>query len=154
MELNALTGTHTLRRVHILQDAGSSLNPAIDIGQVEGAFVQGLGLYTMEELLWAADGHLRTRNVSTYKVPSAGDIPAHFRVELLAREGAGERNPLGIFGQRSCGEIGVPMAFVVHCALRSAVAAFRRDEMEDSRWFEMNAPATVEVLRELCEITP
>lgn len=64
-------------------DVGSSLNPAIDIGQVEGAFVQGLGLFTMEELHYSPEGSLHTLGPSTYKIPAFGSIPIEFRVSLL-----------------------------------------------------------------------
>ena len=80
--IDTLTGEHKLLRVDILHDVGKSLNPAIDIGQIEGGFVQGLGWLTTEELVWASDGKLLTRGASTYKIPTAADIPEHFNIKL------------------------------------------------------------------------
>ena len=83
VEVDTLTGEYRLRRVDILHDAGQSLNPAIDLGQVEGGFVQGMGWLTTEELWWDDKGHLRTHAPSTYKIPACGDIPAAFNVSLF-----------------------------------------------------------------------
>ena len=71
VEIDTLTGEHRVRRVDILHDCGASLNPAIDRGQIEGGFVQGMGWLTTEELVWDAKGRLRTHAPSTYKIPTA-----------------------------------------------------------------------------------
>jgi xanthine dehydrogenase molybdopterin-binding subunit B len=120
VELCGLTGEHALRRVDILHDCGDSLNPAIDRGQVEGAFVQGLGWLTAEELRVAPDGRPLTRGPSTYKVPSAGDLPADWRVHLL--EDAAQPGVVG--GSKAVGEPPFLLAMAVPAALREAVAAF------------------------------
>src|SRR5690606_20107703 len=80
--LDTLTGENRILRTDILHDVGRSLNPAIDIGQIEGGYVQGAGWLTMEELVWDGAGRLRTHAPSTYKIPAASDRPRDFRVAL------------------------------------------------------------------------
>mmetsp|Transcript_21227 Transcript_21227/g.59779 ORF Transcript_21227/g.59779 Transcript_21227/m.59779 type:complete len:328 (+) Transcript_21227:231-1214(+) len=159
VELDVLTGESQVRYVRFVQDAGRSLNAAIDIGQLEGAFVQGMGLVTMEHPIWASDGHLRTRNVSTYKIPSLADAPGEFHVALL--EGVPNHYG-GALKQKSLGEIGVQGAFAVHLALRDALLAHRQDEfmrgklepgsgeLSNDEFFQMNSPATVPYLKSFC----
>jgi hypothetical protein len=93
VEVDGLSGMKRVLRVDIVHDVGDSLNPAIDRGQIEGAFVQGLGWLTGEELKWDADGRLLTHSASTYQIPSIGDAPADFRVELLPAGRAARRHP-------------------------------------------------------------
>ena len=83
MVIDTLTGEYRLLRADILHDVGASLNPAIDIGQVEGGFVQGMGWLTCEELVWNAQGQLMTDGPASYKIPAIGDVPADLRVSLL-----------------------------------------------------------------------
>jgi len=83
--IDTLTGEMKVQRVDILHDVGRSLNPSIDIGQIEGGFVQGMGWLTTEELVWDAQGRLATHAPSTYKIPVASDVPADFRVRLTNR---------------------------------------------------------------------
>jgi xanthine dehydrogenase large subunit len=83
VSIDTLTGEYTVDRVDILHDVGKSLNPAIDIGQIEGGFVQGMGWLTTEELVWDAKGMLRTHAPSTYKIPLASDVPPIFNVKLV-----------------------------------------------------------------------
>ena len=80
--IDTLTGESRVLKVDILHDVGRSINPAIDIGQIEGGFVQGMGWLTTEQLVWRADGKLQTHAPSTYKIPTTGDVPAHFKVDL------------------------------------------------------------------------
>nr|MDQ6881087.1 xanthine dehydrogenase molybdopterin binding subunit [Pseudomonadota bacterium] len=80
--IDTLTGESRVLKIDILHDVGSSINPAIDIGQIEGAFVQGMGWLTTEQLVWNDKGHLATHAPSTYKIPATGDIPEHFRIAL------------------------------------------------------------------------
>ena len=82
--VDTLTGETRVLRSEILEDAGRSLNPAIDLGQIEGAFVQGMGWLTSEELWWDKDGHLRTHGPSTYKIPGSRDVPPIFNARILA----------------------------------------------------------------------
>src|SRR3546814_6383574 len=81
--VDTLTGEYRVERVDILHDCGNSLNPALDLGQIEGGFVQGMGWLTTEELWWDAEGRLRTHAPSTYKIPACGDRPRVFNVKLL-----------------------------------------------------------------------
>ena len=115
--IDTLTGEHKLLRVDILHDVGHSLNPALDIGQIEGGFVQGLGWLTTEELVWGADGKLLTKGASTYKIPTAADIPTHFKINLWH-----EANPEdNIGGSKAVGEPPFMLAMSVFEALRDAV---------------------------------
>src|SRR3546814_1115357 len=83
--VNTLTGEWKLLRADLLHDVGQSINPAIDIGQVEGGFIQGMGWLTTEELCWNEEGRLTTHAPSTYKIPAVSDCPADFRVKLFSR---------------------------------------------------------------------
>ena len=87
--VDTLTGENKVLRTDILHDVGRSLNPALDIGQIEGAFVQGMGWLTTEELVYDKEGRLRTHAPSTYKIPVASDVPADFRVEPFRRSEPG-----------------------------------------------------------------
>jgi len=118
--IDTLTGEHRILRTDIIHDCGASLNPAIDRGQIEGAFVQGAGWLTSEELWWDEAGVLRTHAPSTYKIPGSRDAPADFRVHLL--EGA--PNPEAtVFRSKAVGEPPLMLAISVWLALRDAVAA-------------------------------
>ena len=120
VEVERFTGDYRVRRVDILQDVGDSISPIIDRGQVEGAFVQGMGWLTLEELLWDDDGRLTTAGASTYKLPSWSEMPADFRVSFL-REA---RQPAVVFGSKAVGEPPLMLAISVREAIREAVAAF------------------------------
>ncbi len=135
--IDTLTGENRLLRADILHDAGRSLNPAIDIGQVEGGFVQGMGWLTMEELVWSRDGRLTTHAPSTYKIPVASDVPADFRVELLA---TGQNREEVVHRSKAVGEPPLMLAISVFQALREAVAA-AGDRKASPR---LDAPATPE----------
>ncbi len=120
VEVDGYTGMKHVRRVDILQDVGDSLNPQIDRGQIEGAFVQGMGWLTGEELLWDGDGRLLTHSASTYQIPAFSDAPSDFRVELLPRATQSDT----IHGSKAVGEPPLMLAFSVREALRDAIAAF------------------------------
>jgi xanthine dehydrogenase large subunit len=139
VELNGLTGEHVLRRVDILHDVGDSLVPAIDVGQVEGAFVQGYGWLTNEEVLVDASGRVRTRGPSTYKVPAAGDIPRALNVTLLPD--APQDGTIG--GSKAVGEPPLLHGIAVVNALRHAACGFAADPHADVR---LGLPATPERL--------
>ena len=125
VEVSGFTGAYTLRRVDIVHDVGDSLSPLIDIGQIEGGFVQGAGWLTLEDLRWdtsdgANRGRLATQAASTYKLPSFSEMPEVFRVTLLEKaheEGA-------VYGSKAVGEPPLMLAFSVREALREAAAAF------------------------------
>jgi xanthine dehydrogenase molybdopterin binding subunit/xanthine dehydrogenase small subunit len=138
VELNGLTGEHRVRRVDILHDAGNPLLPSIDLGQVEGAFIQGMGWLTNEEVIFRDDGSCLTVGPSTYKIPSIGDTPAEFNVRLLERA-ANERV---IGGSKAVGEPPFPLAISVLSALRHAVQAFGPKRKQ----VELAIPATPEAL--------
>jgi xanthine dehydrogenase large subunit len=121
VEVNGFTGEHALRRVDILHDVGDSLVPSVDVGQVEGAFVQGMGWLTMEELRTDARGRLVTQGPSTYKIPAAGDVPLDWHVRLLDRA----PQPGVVGGSKAVGEPPFMLAIGVVGALRDAIAAFR-----------------------------
>ncbi len=120
VEIDGFTGQYTVRRVDILHDVGNSLSPLVDLGQVEGGFIQGLGWLTTEELVWNAEGALASSGASTYKLPSLGECPADFRVAFLERAA----EPGVVFGSKAVGEPPLMLALSAREALRAAVAAF------------------------------
>ena len=136
--IDTLTGEYRVLKVDILHDVGHSINPAIDIGQIEGGFIQGMGWLTTEQLVWNGKGYLQTHAPSTYKIPATGDVPAHFKVELWP-EANREDN---VHGSKAVGEPPFMLAISVYEALRDAVAQAGGDPLL------VNAPATAEeVLR-------
>ncbi|GAB2181711.1 xanthine dehydrogenase molybdopterin binding subunit [Denitratisoma sp. agr-D3] len=118
--VDTLTGEHKLLRVDILHDVGRSLNPAIDIGQVEGGFLQGVGWLTSEELWWDGKGQLKTHAPSTYKIPAVSDWPEVASIQLLERADNREDT---IFRSKAVGEPPLMLGMAVFHALRDAVAA-------------------------------
>jgi xanthine dehydrogenase large subunit len=142
VEIDALTGENRLVRADILHDCGRSLNPALDIGQIEGGFVQGMGWLTTEELVFDAEGRLRTHAPSTYKIPVASDVPADFRVALYPNTNREET----IYRSKAVGEPPVMLANAVFCALTDAVRA-----LDPSRPVPLDAPATPEAVLRACE---
>ncbi len=134
--LDTLTGESKLVAAELLHDVGASINPAIDLGQIEGAFIQGLGWLTCEELVWDGSGRLLTHAPSTYKIPTANDAPADFKVSLYGRPNGADT----IYRSKAVGEPPLLLAFSAFLALRAAAAAARGGEVE------LNAPATPEAL--------
>ena len=132
--VDTLTGEYRILRTDILHDAGSSLNPAIDAGQVEGGFVQGAGWLTTEELVWDADGALRTHAPSTYKIPACSDRPVVFNVTL--RDGANREDT--IYRSKAVGEPPLMLGISVLMALSDAIASC------GSAYPALDAPATPE----------
>ena len=118
--VDTLTGEVRILRTDILQDAGTSLNPAVDIGQIEGAFVQGMGWLLMEELYWDSSGALKTHAPSTYKIPTSRDVPPIFNTKLL--ENAPNAKPT-IFRSKAVGEPPFMLAISCFLAVQEAVAA-------------------------------
>ena len=144
VEVSGLTGEHRVRRVDILQDVGNSLVPSIDRGQVEGAFIQGLGWLTCEEVLFDAKGRLTTHSPDTYKIPAVGDAPEDFRVALLER--ASQDNT--IHGSKAVGEPPFMLAIGAVTALRQAIAAFGPPRTP----VELASPATPEAILRAVEV--
>ena len=138
VEVNGLTGEHRLLRVDILHDVGDSLLPSIDVGQIEGGFVQGLGWLTCEEVIYNAEGRLLTHSPSTYKIPSAGDVPLDFRVALLDR--ARQEDVIG--GSKAVGEPPFMLAISAVTALRHAVGAYGKP----GQVVELAVPCTPEAV--------
>ncbi len=135
--IDTLTGECRTLRTEIVQDAGLSLNPAIDLGQIEGAFVQGMGWLTMEELWWDAKGALRTHGPSTYKIPGSRDVPPIFNVRILPES---PNKELTVFRSKAIGEPPLMLAISVWLAIRDAVASLRQYKYRP----KLDAPATAE----------
>lgn len=144
--IDTLTGETKVLRADILHDVGSSINPAIDIGQIEGGFIQGMGWLTSEELYWvsqgARQGHLFTHAPSTYKIPTGADVPAVFNVKLFNNQNV---EPT-IHRSKAVGEPPFMLALSVFSALRDAVAAAVDGEHRLTQKPALDAPATPEAV--------
>ncbi|WP_085316554.1 xanthine dehydrogenase molybdopterin binding subunit [Derxia lacustris] len=136
--VDTLTGETKILRTDILHDVGSSLNPALDIGQIEGAFLQGAGWLTCEELWWDAKGRLRTHAPSTYKIPAVGDWPAQASVRLFDRPNHEET----IYRSKAVGEPPFMLGMAVFHAVRDAVASL----LPPGERVPLHAPATPEAV--------
>lgn len=137
VEVDVRTGLARLLRVDILHDVGSSINPAIDRGQVEGGFVQGMGWLTSEDLVWTPEGKLLSHGASTYAIPTMGDIPFHFEVNFLPDAA----QPGTIHGSKAVGEPPLMLAISVREAIRDAIASDGR-----SGEIPLASPATCEAI--------
>jgi len=135
--VDTLTGEYRVIRVDILHDCGDSLNPAVDIGQVEGGFVQGVGWLTSEELCWNEAGQLTTHAPSTYKIPTCSDLPVDFKVSLLQNSANREDT---IYRSKAVGEPPFMLGISVFHAIRDAIAN------DDRPLPELRAPATPEAV--------
>jgi xanthine dehydrogenase large subunit len=143
VEVDGFTGAYRTRRVDIVHDVGDSLSPLVDVGQIEGGFVQGAGWLTLEDLRWDESdgpnrGRLATQAASTYKLPSFSEMPEVFTVTLLSNsteEGA-------VYGSKAVGEPPLMLAFSVREALRQAAAAFGRPGLS----VDLASPATPEAV--------
>ncbi|QNP61449.1 xanthine dehydrogenase molybdopterin binding subunit [Paenacidovorax monticola] len=138
--VDTLTGESRVLAVDILHDVGHSINPAIDIGQIEGGFVQGMGWLTTEQLVWNGEGLLTTHAPSTYKIPATGDVPERLAITLWPE--ANREDNVG--GSKAVGEPPFMLAISVYEALRNAVAAGRAPEAQGP--VRLTAPATAENL--------
>jgi xanthine dehydrogenase large subunit len=135
--IDTLTGESRVLRADLVEDCGKSLNPAIDLGQIEGAFVQGQGWFTCEELWWDAKGLLRTAGPSTYKIPGSRDAPAIFNVKMLDNAPSKEAT---IFRSKAVGEPPLMLATAVWTALKDAIAS----TSDRKTAVRLDAPATPE----------
>ena len=144
--VDSLSGEWKLLRADILHDAGKSLNPAVDIGQVEGAFIQGMGWLTMEELVWhPSSGLLTTHAPSTYKIPTANDCPPVFNVRLFQGDNVEDT----IHRSKATGEPPLLLPFSVFYAIRDAVSALGQHKVDPP----LSAPATSEsILRAITAV--
>lgn len=156
VEIDVLTGETTIRQSDVIYDIGESLNPAIDIGQVEGAYVMGLGYVLTEEMSWQKTGdeigRLNTLNTWTYKPPAYTTIPVKFNVDLFPRDTAPEIpiNPNLLNSSKGIGEPPLVLASGAFFAIKQAVLSAREDAGLGDGWFEMPVPATVQVVQLAC----
>ena len=142
--VDTLTGEHRLLQTDICQDVGQSLNPALDIGQIEGGFIQGMGWLTSEELIWDKDGRLQTAGPASYKIPAISDTPPTFNVELLPDSPNTEAT---IFHSKAVGEPPLMLGISVWTAIRDAIGSIADHQASP----ELNAPATPERKLKACE---
>lgn len=136
--VDTLTGEWRLQQADLLYDAGESLNPALDVGQVEGGFIQGMGWLTTEELWWNKDGKLMTHAPSTYKIPAISDCPVNFRTELYQNSNVSDT----IHRSKAVGEPPLLLPFSVLLAIRDAVSAVGEHRVNPP----LRAPATSEAI--------
>jgi xanthine dehydrogenase large subunit len=141
--IDTMTGEMRVTRVDILHDCGASLNPAIDMGQIEGGFVQGMGWLTTEELVFDDKGRLTTHAPSTYKIPTASDVPEDFRVRIWDSKGNREKT---IYRSKAVGEPPLMLATSVYSAIFHAIASISPGKIPD-----LDAPATPEAIRRAVE---
>ena len=135
--IDTLTGESRVLRAELIQDCGRSLNPAIDLGQIEGAFVQGMGWLTSEELWWDREGRLRTCGPSTYKIPGSRDVPPIFNARMLENA---PNQAATIFRSKAVGEPPLMLAISVWLAIRDAIASLADHRLSP----QLDAPATPE----------
>jgi xanthine dehydrogenase large subunit len=143
VEIDTRTGEWWLKAVDIVHDVGRSINPALDKGQIEGAYIQGMGWLTMEECIWDKKGKLLTHGPSTYKIPVAGDVPEHFKVSLFDNANL-KPTP---FNSKATGEPPLMLGLSAFFALKDAVAASAGHKAV----VRMDAPATPERILLACE---
>ena len=154
VEIDTRTGEWWLKAVDIVHDAGQSINPAVDLGQIEGAYIQGMGWLTMEECVWdlkgkkteegfSGRGKLLTHGPSTYKIPVASDVPEHFKVSFFD----GQNVKPTPFRSKAVGEPPLMLALSAYFALRDAVSA----SADHQARVDLTAPATPERILMACE---
>ncbi|KAL8245186.1 hypothetical protein R6Q59_011444 [Mikania micrantha] len=152
VEVNLLTGETKILQTDIIYDCGQSLNPAVDLGQIEGAFVQGIGFFMTEEYLTNADGLLVADSTWTYKIPTIDTIPKQLNVQILNSGHHKNR----VLSSKASGEPPLLLAASVHCATRAAIKEARNQlfswnglDALDS-FFQLDVPATMPVVKTLC----
>ncbi|MQL74596.1 hypothetical protein Taro_006978 [Colocasia esculenta] len=152
VEIDLLTGATTMLRTDLAYDCGQSLNPAVDLGQIEGAFVQGIGFFMLEEYLTNSDGLMISEGTWTYKIPTVDTIPREFNVELLSSGHHKNR----VLSSKASGEPPLLLAVSIHCATREAIREARKQlaswSMAEapSPMFQLDVPATMPVVKRLC----
>lgn len=151
VEIDLLTGASTIVRSDLIYDCGQSLNPAVDLGQVEGAFVQGIGYFMSEEYVTNSDGLLISDGTWTYKIPTVDTIPKQFNVKLL-NSGFHKKR---VLSSKASGEPPLLLAASVHCATREAIRAARNEphcsgSKPSPSHFDLEVPAIMPVVKELC----
>eukprot|EP00529_Nitzschia_sp_RCC80_P006848 CAMPEP_0113519712 /NCGR_PEP_ID=MMETSP0014_2-20120614/43682_1 /TAXON_ID=2857 /ORGANISM="Nitzschia sp." /LENGTH=1505 /DNA_ID=CAMNT_0000417481 /DNA_START=371 /DNA_END=4888 /DNA_ORIENTATION=- /assembly_acc=CAM_ASM_000159 len=151
VEIDVLTGNHTTLRADVVVDVGSSINPSIDIGQIEGAFIQGMGWSTIEEMIYSDDDHqwcgkrsnLFTQGPGTYKIPAFNDHPEVFNVSLMEDVD----NPFAVHSSKAIGEPPFFLGSTVFYAVKDAVRNFRKEATGTDSYFEFRMPGTSERIR-------
>lgn len=146
VEIDCLTGNHKNIRTDIVMDVGHSINPALDLGQVEGAFIQGMGLYTSEELKYSPRGALYTRGPDQYKIPAVCDVPAELHVSFLPPS----ENSNTLYSSKGLGESGLFLGCSVLFAIWDAVGAARQERGLLGP-LALRSPLTPEKIRMACE---
>ncbi|XP_042511889.1 indole-3-acetaldehyde oxidase-like isoform X1 [Macadamia integrifolia] len=152
VEIDLLTGATTILQTDIIYDCGQSLNPAVDLGQIEGAFVQGIGFFMLEENLTNSDGLVVSEGTWTYKIPTIDTIPKRLNVEILNSEHHEKR----VLSSKASGEPPLLLAVSVHCAIRAAIIEARKQLLSwkgsdgSCSSFQLKVPATMPVIKELC----
>lgn len=151
VEIDVLTGDSRILRADILMDLGKSINPALDIGQIEGAYVQGFGWSTMEELIWgdsqhkwARPGQLFSRGPGFYKIPAFNDVPCDFRVYL-----ADTNNKFAVHSSKAVGEPPFFLGVSAFLAIKQAIVAARA-ENGHADYYPLYLPASSERIRMAC----
>ncbi|XP_045773784.1 xanthine dehydrogenase-like [Maniola jurtina] len=149
VEIDVLTGEHSILRVDLIEDAGRSVNPEIDLGQIEGAFIFGLGYWTCENLKYHPDtGELLTNRTWEYWIPQALDIPEDFRVYFRRRSFSDKT----ILGAKATGEPATCMSIAIAFALREAISLARLESgIPTTQWFQIDGPFTVDKICVACE---
>ncbi|XP_077979675.1 xanthine dehydrogenase/oxidase-like [Glandiceps talaboti] len=145
VEIDCLTGDHQLIRTDIVMDVGDSLNPALDIGQIEGAFIMGYGLYVHEDIRYSKQGNLLTKGPGMYNLPRVGYIPSQFNVTML--EGAPCK--VGLYSSKAMGESPLLLGTAVLMAIKNAIMSARSDAGL-SGYFRLDSPATSDRIRLAC----
>ncbi|KAL6603520.1 hypothetical protein ACP70R_043881 [Stipagrostis hirtigluma subsp. patula] len=152
VEIDLLTGAITLLRGDLVYDCGKSLNPAVDLGQIEGSFIQGIGFFVYEEYLTNSNGLMVSNSTWNYKIPSVDTIPKQFNVEVLNTGYHKNR----VLSSKASGEPALVLASSVHCALRQAIQAARTEYANITGsgssllTFQLDVPAPMTVVKELC----
>merc|ERR1719206_924219 len=150
VEVDILTGEMFIVRADLTEDAGLSTAPLVDLGQIEGAFAMGLGLWTSEEIKFnETTGEILTMNTWEYKPPAAKDIPQDFRVTMLKNA----RNPMGVLSSKATGEPALLLGISVLFAIWDALNEYKKDSGQ-SGWWQLNGPATVEHTHQNAGTTP
>lgn len=157
VEVDILTGETTILRTDLIYDMGKSINPATDVGQIEGGFVQGIGRVLVENVAWQPDGPQRginnTPNTWGYKIPATTTVPLELHVDLYPRERSAEvpENPNLLLSAKEVGEPPLCLAATVYFAVKHAILDSRTERGKPG-WFRLDMPCTVQVIRTACEV--
>lgn len=144
--LNQSSNTHSVLSTDIVMDVGRSLNPGIDVGQIEGAFMQGYGMMAVEEWTLNDKGEVESKNPSRYKIPEVGNLPRDFNVTLLSDS---PNKQAIVYSSKGIGEPPLLLATTVHKALRAAILSARKDRSL-SEFVRLDTPVTPAKIRQAC----